>query len=69
MKDFFGQELQVGDSVAFMEPQYRNMTHGKILKITPKMMLLEYPCWYDKKVIITFRATPDQVIKNPIQGT
>ncbi len=36
MKDFLGKELEVGDSVIYIEPGYKNLTKGKILKITDK---------------------------------
>lgn len=36
MKDFFGQEINVGDSVAFMQPDYRNLMMGVVAAFTPK---------------------------------
>lgn len=72
MNDFFGQPLTIGDEVAFMEPNYRNMVIGKIVSIAPKSMLIEWtkdyshrldggPKYFNK----TFRATSEQVIKKP----
>ena len=40
MKDFFGQELAVGDYVAFEEPKYRNLILGVIVGFTPKQVRL-----------------------------
>ena len=41
MKDFFNQELSIGEEVAFMEPEYRSMTLGTILlNLHPKLSLL-----------------------------
>lgn len=71
MKDFFGTELNIGDEVAFMEPEYRNMTLGKIVSFAPKTMLIEWVKEWrhavdgTKPLIKTFRAYPDQVIKKP----
>jgi hypothetical protein len=69
MKDFFGQDLVLGDEVAFMEPHYRNMTLGKIIKFTPQTILIEYlyAAVQDSNPGATknFRATPSQVIKKP----
>lgn len=42
VKDFFGQELKIGDSVAFMLPYYRELTLGQITKFTTKMISLAY---------------------------
>lgn len=73
MKDFFGQELQINDEVAFMEPGYRNMVIGTILSFAPKSMLLEYVKDYSHRLDggnkypkLKFRATSEQVIKKPL---
>ncbi len=42
MKDIFGNELEVGDTVAFNEPDYHNMITGEVLKFTPKMIHIRY---------------------------
>lgn len=42
MWDIFGNELSVGDRVAFMEPQYRNLLIGIIVRITPKKVRVSY---------------------------
>lgn len=34
MKDFFGNELNVGDTVAFEQPRYRNLVLGTIVGFT-----------------------------------
>lgn len=71
MNDFFGQPLAIGDIVAFMEPDYRNMIVGKIISFAPKSMLIEWVKVYgkaidgSKPIIKTFRATSEQVIKKP----
>jgi len=43
MKDFNGNELHVGDFVAFLEPNYRHMVQGRVIGFTPKQIRIEYP--------------------------
>lgn len=42
MKDVFGQELEIGDTVAFNPPYYKGMTTGTIKSFTPKGVQVEY---------------------------
>jgi hypothetical protein len=42
MKDFIGQELEVGNWVVFITPDYRDLTLGEITKFTPKNMHVTY---------------------------
>lgn len=42
MKDFFGNELELGDVVAFYAPGYRSFTEGTIIAFTPKQVRVEY---------------------------
>lgn len=42
MKDFFGQDLQIGDEVAFVLPFNRQMGGGVIIDFTPKNIRLAY---------------------------
>jgi hypothetical protein len=71
MNDFFGQPLAIGDTVAFMEPDYRNMVTGTIVSFAPKSMLIEWNKNYRFALsasgthLRTFRATSEQVIKKP----
>jgi hypothetical protein len=41
-KDFFDNELAVGDTVAFMQTGYRNLIAGTITKITDKMLVISH---------------------------
>jgi hypothetical protein len=41
-KDFLGKELEVGDSVIFIEPGYRNFQKGVIFKFTEKMIFINW---------------------------
>lgn len=40
--DFFGNEIKVGDIVAFMQIGYRNLLKGKVTKLTDKMVFIEH---------------------------
>ena len=42
MKDFFGIEVEVGDTVVFIEPRYHNLCVGKIVRFTPKGIRVTY---------------------------
>ena len=42
MKDYFGNELAIGDEVAFYAPNYRMFTTGTIIKFTPQQVRVEY---------------------------
>ena len=42
MKDFFKQDLAIGDIVAFYAPNYRHFTKGKVIAFTPKKVRVEY---------------------------
>ncbi len=42
MKDFFNQEVHIGDLVAFNEPYYKGLISGKIIKFTPKGVKILY---------------------------
>lgn len=76
MKDFFGQELAIGDFVAFEEPKYRNLMLGIVVAFTPKKVRLLWkstrtPCslsqlgpdnvYYDR----SFIADPFVLVKRP----
>jgi hypothetical protein len=42
MKDYFGNELNIGDQVAFYAPDYRMFTTGTIIKFTPQQVRVSY---------------------------
>lgn len=72
MKDVFGNELRVGDEVAFTEPGYTyELKVGTIIKFTPKKMLIG---WHDRSAspgagtkTKTYKF-PEQVAKNVAGG-
>lgn len=67
MKDFLGNELQIGDYVAFLRRGYRSLCKGQIVDITPcKARIL--PCDYDAKLCpdpynATLLQFSDQIVK------
>lgn len=66
-KDFFGNKLEVGDTVAFMKVGYRYLVTGTVVKITKQMVVVEYPseypCERDRGEKRIQRQYHDQVIK------
>jgi len=66
MKDYFDNQLNLGDEVAFYAPGYRQYTTGTIIAFTPKQVRVEYMnTWnygtpgFQK----TYLAYPDMFIK------
>lgn len=57
MKDFLGNELAVGDKVACLEKDYKNLMKATIIKITAKTILVEY----------TRRAFPDRIVTEQVK--
>lgn len=41
-KDFFGNPLKVGDTVAFMRTKYRSLDLGIIKQISEKTLIIEH---------------------------
>lgn len=64
MKDVFGNELEIGDTVAFMETGYTYaLKTGIIVKFTPQKVLIEWckdPKWHPDERSYKF---PEQVAK------
>jgi peroxiredoxin len=61
MKDFLGNELNVGDDVVIMQKSYRNFIKGKIIRITKCMVIVQHD---ETNVCSTeTKQTFDQVIK------
>ena len=65
MKDFLGNELTVGDEVACLEKDYKNLMKAKIIKITEKTIFVEYTRNAYPGVVRTeqVKRFSDQVIK------
>ena len=70
MKDVFGHELAIGDTVAFMEPGYSyELKTGEIVKFTPKKLVIKWDDGrgYATSIIQTYKF-PEQVAKNLAPG-
>jgi len=62
MKDYFNNELAIGDTVAFYQPGYRNFILGKVVDFTPKKVRVNYMY---QNYEHTYLADPDMFIKKP----
>jgi len=40
--DYFGKELNIGDTVIYHDTHYREFKEGKITKFTPQFVFLEF---------------------------
>lgn len=40
--DYFGNEIKIGDTVAFMQLGYRQLMNGIVSKITDKNIIIEH---------------------------
>lgn len=58
MKDFFGNDLWIGDIVAYIEPRYRTFQRGKVRKFLGNSLLVIK----DNGVLLRF--LPDMVVKH-----
>lgn len=61
MKDFLGNELEVGDEVVFMQINYRSLVKGVVDRFTPQKVWI----WHEK-LNIGGKETlqdPSQVVK------
>ena len=65
MKDLLGNEINVGDRVVHCGGRYKNLSIGKVIKVTPKTVLLETN-HQSNLGCDTFKATSDQIVKLPL---
>jgi hypothetical protein len=65
MVDIFGQELAIGDIVAFNPPYYKGLIIGTIVKFTPKQVKIEYygSTWKETSVLMSKFDYPEHVVK------
>lgn len=66
MKDFFGNELQLDDTVAVAPKNYRGLVLAKIIKFAPKSVLVEYNNTWNygsEGMIQTYMTSPGSLIK------
>jgi hypothetical protein len=63
MKDFYGVEVCLGDTVVCMVKDYRSLVEATVIKITAKTVVVEYTqqfTWPENKE--TYRLMGDQFI-------
>lgn len=58
-EDFLGNELNIGDKVAYIRPGYRSLMMGTILSFSEQTALLTCNIKYNKK----FRQFYEQIVK------
>jgi hypothetical protein len=65
MRDFIGQELEVGDLVAVTVPNYRSLMKATVARFTPKRVVLQY---FERSTLHEYTTPPNFVIKIPKKG-
>ena len=71
MKDYFKQQLLIGDVVAFYAPGYRQFATGTIVAFTKKQVRVSYMnTWNYSKPGVQFEylAYPDMFIKQQLDN-
>lgn len=63
MKDFLGNELNIGDIIVCNDKRYSTLIIAKIIKFTPKCLKAISPDLYQKDKTNESIYTSDQVIK------
>jgi len=64
MKDFFGNDLNIGDPVAFCKQGYRELVMGEVIGFTPKQVRVKYKRWsHSTDPDDTYLNYPDFFIK------
>ena len=61
MKDFLGQELQVGDIVVVAPKNYRGLVKAKVVSLTPQKVRLTYRV--SRTETEEYIVFPDSVVK------
>lgn len=63
-KDFFGNEIKIGDTVAFMQKGYRSLLTGVVANITAQTVLISHKHpQYPEGYVETTKQFHSQVIK------
>lgn len=60
VKDFLGNELNIGDNVACIELDYKNLVKGEVVKLTPTAVRVKWQHWGKDKITLRYS---NQVIK------
>jgi hypothetical protein len=59
MRDFLGNELEIGDEVIGVLPNYREFVRGFVIAFTPQRVRIEYQTGIFKRVLL---QDPSQLI-------
>ena len=69
MKDFFGNQLKIGDKVAAIIPRYRGLVLADIIAFTPQQVRIRFlNTWNYGREVGKIEETiqyPNQLIKSP----
>jgi hypothetical protein len=61
--DFFNRELNIGDTVAYCRPGYRELMLGTVLSFTPKQVRVTCSSHYGLNGEKTYLCSPSFLIK------
>jgi hypothetical protein len=62
MKDFLGNELQIGDRVVLNRPGYKYLVKGVVTKLTKKQVCVEFFNLINRSMESTY-SSPSQLVK------
>lgn len=63
--DFMGNELAIGDMVAFNPPRVKGLAIGHIVGFAPQSARIEYAAYYSKDTTVTCSRAYTDIIKVP----
>ena len=63
MKDILGKDLNVGDTVIIIVPNYRELAKGIIIRFTKQYVFVQYETRMYKGQILEIKQRPDQLVK------
>ena len=64
MKDFFGQQLEIGDSVGVLLKGYRHLVNAKVIQFTPQKVRVEYK-QREHLYSETYLVDTNMLVRNP----
>lgn len=63
MRDFLGQQLEVGDHVVIIEPMYRNLLAATVVAFTPRKIRVQYTATHARAVKDSILVESTQLVK------
>lgn len=63
MKDFLGNDINVGDNIVLIMPNYRSLTKGVVKSMSAKMIVVEHDHPNISNHKTETKQFPEQVIK------